>query len=401
MPLVAPLVMKRHPSAADPSRAVAGAQALVGGDVAPAERAPTLAELKARIEAIERAGPALADRGIARPSSGAPASPRGRPLTDRGATDRGDGEDGASPQDAHACAPASHLPAPLPAPGIAAVRRAQPPWRPPWRLGAREIDGLLPAAGLEDDALHEIKPVLPVYGPVYGPVSGPVSGPIPRPIPRQAAAAAVAVAQQLALALASRRLATLRDSPDPRMANAPVLWCAPAATAADGGRPYGQGLIAFGLDPGRLLLAETATAADALWVLEEGLASGCLALAIGLLDGIDLTPARRLSLAAAAKRTPCLLVTSARSAPTGATATRWRAGPAPGADHPFDPAAPGAIRFEVALERCRRAPQAAAMPPISLEWCDETYRFRLAAAVADREMAQGSPGRQLRRVAAG
>lgn len=357
--------MKRHPAATDPSRTAAEVQACARAGGATADRLTTLAELRARIEAIERGRPTLADRTlrIETECSGAPASPRGWPLDDRG-----DGGGGASPQDAHARAPTCHLPAP---PFEASRRRL-----PPWRLGAREIDGLLPAAGLEDDALHEIKPVLPAPG--------------------QAAAAAVAAAQQFTLALAGRRLATLSGSADPRMASAPVLWCVPAATAADTGRPYGQGLMAFGLDPGRLLVAEAATAADALWVLEEGLASGSLALAIGLVDEIDLTPARRLSLAAAAKRTPCLLVTGARSAPAGATATRWRAGPAPGGEHPFDAAAPGAPRFEIALERCRRAPQAAAMPPVSLEWCDEAYRFRMAAGVADRAMATGGPGRQRR-----
>lgn len=362
--------MQRHPFATEPSRAAADADPCVRAGGGAAGGVPTLAELRARIEAIERARPTLADRTVEceSASSGGPASPWGRPSSNRG-----DGEGGASPQDAHARAPACHLPAP----SFAAPRRRLPPWR----LGAREIDGLLPAAGLEDDALHEIKPALPAPG--------------------QAAAAAVAAARQLALALAGRRLATLLESPDPRMASAPILWCAPAAIAADVGLPYGQGLTAFGVDPRRLLLAEAATAADALWVLEEGLASGSLALAVGLVDEIDLTPARRLSLAAAAKRTPCLLVTGARSAPAGATATRWRAGPAPGADHPFDPAAPGALRFEVALERCRRAPQAATMAPVSLEWCDEAYRFRVAAGVADRAMAPCRPGRQLPLRAAG
>lgn len=352
--------MKRHPFATDPASTAVGTQVSVKEGAVVADSGATLAELRARIEAIERARPMLADRTV-ETASGTPASLRDRPLNERG-----DGEAGAPPQDAHARAPVCHLPAPA----FAVPRRRLPPWR----LGAREIDGLLPAAGLEDDALHEIKPVLPAAG--------------------QAAAAGVAAAQQLALALAGRRLATLADSPDPRMASAPILWCAPAAAAADIGQPYGQGLVAFGLTPGRLLLAEVATAADALWVLEEGLASGSLALAIGLIDEIGLTPARRLSLAAAAKRTPCLLVTGARSAPAGATATRWRTGPAPGADHPLDAAAPGAIRFEVALERCRRAPQAATMAPVSLEWCDEAYRFRLAAGVADRALAKGSPGRQ-------
>ena len=58
------------------------------------------------------------------------------------------------------------------------------------------------------------------------------------------------------------------------------------------------------MDPASLLLVETATAADALWVIEEALKSGSVVLAGAMLDEVALTPARRLSLAAAAGKTP-------------------------------------------------------------------------------------------------
>ena len=49
------------------------------------------------------------------------------------------------------------------------------------------------------------------------------------------------------------------------------------------------------MDPASLLLVETATAVDALWVLEEALKSGSVVLAGAMLDEVALTPARRLS----------------------------------------------------------------------------------------------------------
>jgi protein ImuA len=122
---------------------------------------------------------------------------------------------------------------------------------------------------------------------------------------------------------------------------------------------------------------------EVLWVLEEGLRTGSLVLAIGALSSIDLTPARRLSLAARDGATPLLMLTSARSAASGATATRWRINPAASGAHPFDTRAPGAARLAVQLERCRSAPPATEAA-LTLEWSHEAYRFRLAAAVADR-----------------
>ena len=75
--------------------------------------------------------------------------------------------------------------------------------------------------------------------------------------------------------------------------------------------------------------------------MEEGLRSQSLALVIGVLGEAELTPARRLSLAAAEHLTPCLLVTDPRLSPAGSTATRWRVGARGSASHPFDGAAPG------------------------------------------------------------
>jgi protein ImuA len=230
---------------------------------------------------------------------------------------------------------------------------------PAWTSGAGEIDDRLGPAGLETYGVHEVKPILP---------------------PNVDWAANWAAVRAFALALTGRRCAARDREGGPRPF---VLCCWSLADARELGAPYGPGLAAFGIDPRRLLFAETTKIADTLWTLEEGLKSESLALALGILEEVAPTPARRLALAAAAHRTPCLLLTHPRAAATAATATRWRVGPSPSAPHPFDARAPGAARFTLALERCRARPASAAVSwPV--EWCDDAFRFRVAAGLADR-----------------
>lgn len=226
-----------------------------------------------------------------------------------------------------------------------------------WTLGDAGIDRAIGSGGLEIGAVHEIKPAA---GTGW--------------------AAGFASAHHFALALAVRRLIAA----PPADRNAPVLLCYSTAQGGEMGLPYAPGLAALGLDPGRLILVEAARQADVLWAIEEGLKSEGLALVIGQSDAVDLTPARRLALAAARTSTPCLLLTHPRSAAAAATATRWRIAPAPSAPHPFDPEAPGEPRFHAGLERCRGSP-AAVHPVLHLmEWCHAAYRFRVAAGVVDR-----------------
>ncbi len=250
---------------------------------------------------------------------------------------------------------------------LRAIERPHPGDRPPigdtrpgrqaavWSLGMPEADALLGPDLLETAACHEIKPA-------------------------SAKAGSRAAALAFALALARRRL----DTASPQGRGLPrILWCDGAGAQTETGLLHAPGLARFGLDPSLFLMVEARRGEDVLWALEEGLRSGSLALAIGSLDKIALTPARRLSLAARDGATPVLLLTSARAAASGATATRWRVDPAASAVHPFDARAPGAARFRVRLERCRSAPPAPEAA-LTLEWSDETHRFRLAAALADR-----------------
>lgn len=232
-----------------------------------------------------------------------------------------------------------------------------------WTLGEPGIDELIGDRGLEAGAVHEIKPAHQACGHA----------------PAASWAASCVGSYRFALALAVRRLMTGHGS----RREAPVLLCIGSTHAAELGQPYGPGLAGVGLDPARLVVVEPARPSDALWAIEEALKSEGLALVLGHVDTIDLTPARRLALSAARTATPCLVVTHPRSPAVAATATRWRIGPAPSAPHALDPQAPGATRFEVALERCRGSPAAARSVPSILEWCDAAYRFRMASGVAD------------------
>lgn len=230
-----------------------------------------------------------------------------------------------------------------------------------WNLGCAALDRLLPQ-GLESGALHEVK------------ASPHVSG---------ASAADWITGFGFALRLAVRRALVLQAS-GPQNVPAWLLWCCPRGLSSEYGLPSAAGLAGLGLDPARFVIVETARASDALVALEDALRSSSLALAFGIFDDIALTPARRLSLAAQASGTPCLLLTHPASEASAATATRWlvrREGSAP---HAFDGRAPGQPRFSVRLERCRARPQSCQQHALSVEWCDEARSFSLVSCVADR-----------------
>ncbi len=235
-----------------------------------------------------------------------------------------------------------------------------------WTLGAPQIDSYL-AGGLHAAALHEVK------GEGCG-----------------TAAADWMAALGFALRLTLRRL----DALAPRSGGAPaqILWCWPSVLARELGRPYGHGLTGLGLASSACLFVETQRACDALWAMEEGLRSQSLALVIGVVPEVALTPARRLSLAAAGAATPCLLITDPLEAATAATATRWRVGARASATHVFEAGAPGARRYAVVLERCREGARTRKASPLLLEWSDETHCFRVASRLADRAPAPRRAG---------
>lgn len=153
----------------------------------------------------------------------------------------------------------------------------------------------------------------------------------------------------------------------------PVLITAPRAWFAEYGRPYGPGLVGV-----PLLLVPAATAAEALWTLEQALRSGATSLALGAIDGASLTQTRRLEFAAREGETTGLLLPRGLDA-LSAARRRWRITTAPSAVDADDLRAPGRPRLIAELTRGRGERPGAWI----LEQDDETHRLRLADRLAD------------------
>ncbi|MEO1206782.1 MAG: hypothetical protein AAFV45_10655 [Pseudomonadota bacterium] len=276
-----------------------------------------------------------------------------------------------------------------------------------WCLGEPQIDQRLGPGGLHVGGVHEIKPDV-------GTAPGALAG-------------VVATTLSFAWRLALRRVSTgdfsrsdpcgiSQAAPD---AGRPVLWCTTQAHSSEYGGLYGpglfygSGLVQSGFDHAQLLVVRARRADDVLWAVEEALRAGAVGAVIAHLDDVDLTPARRLSLAAQSGQTPCLMVTRHDTSGMAATASRWRVGSVAfsgsrsrlesesahaGAGSAADPCAgpglfpsqvvdagrySGAGLCQVRLERCRQHVSAGASPPLVLEWSDETLSFGLVSALAD------------------
>lgn len=213
-----------------------------------------------------------------------------------------------------------------------------------WTLGASPIDCHLPPRGLHLNAIHAVAP---------------------------ASYADTPSAMGFALALALRRLG-LEER------HRPLLWCRLCRGNAEWGRLYGHGLIALGLSCERFLTVSLQKPAALLWAVEEALRSKAFAAIIAGLDAcpLDLTSARRLSLAAEAGQAPALLVFAR---PVGAVAamSRWQVKARASTPPPFDDRAPGAPAWDIALEACRGGRPG----DWSVEWSHATHCFSLVASL--------------------
>jgi protein ImuA len=169
----------------------------------------------------------------------------------------------------------------------------------------------------------------------------------------------------------------------------------------DYGRPYGHGLRALGLDPRRLILAETTQRKDTLWAMEEALRSRAVAAVAGIIDQLDLKTSQRLHLAAADCGLPLFLLRPAPSLASlargggweggSAAATRWRVGPASAARDRFGLFT--CARWRLSLERCRNGRTGEWM----VEYDHVAHRFSLAAALADPAVSRRAGEEPFRR----
>lgn len=152
-----------------------------------------------------------------------------------------------------------------------------------------------------------------------------------------------------------------------------VLWCAARHQA----RPlYPPGLMRFGLDPDRLVMARTVKKQDTLWCAEEALKSGAVRAVVLEADfTVPLASSRRLQLSVEASRCLGILLYGADEAKiSGATAarTRWRVSPlAASGEHP-------AWRLELTRNK------AGATGHWEVSWHDTAHRFALVSEAAAR-----------------
>ena len=235
------------------------------------------------------------------------------------------------------------------------------PWSAPPRSLPLAWMGPIPLLSkLEKGGLHEIKPE--DYSDK----------------PASLAFALAVIAQQAAARNAPRDL---------------VLWCLTRQAAREWGRPYGPGLIAYGLDPALLLVVMVRNETDAAWALEEGLKSRALIAALAAVEIGTPLMARRLGLAAQSSRTPCLLLSDHRNASLPGTVTTWRIAARRSGAVSFDAMAPGSPSWQLTLERCRgEAPGRSFI----VEFSHESFRFRLSAASSDRAAEAGENNERVR-----
>lgn len=84
------------------------------------------------------------------------------------------------------------------------------------------------------------------------------------------------------------------------------------------------GLLPYGVKLDRLLYVSTRRPQDLVWAVMEALRCSQISAVIALLNGLDLTEARRLQLATEASGATGFLVGHAASAPIASPITRWK-----------------------------------------------------------------------------
>lgn len=135
----------------------------------------------------------------------------------------------------------------------------------------------------------------------------------------------------------------------------PLVWVRQDLSESETGRIHGDGLVAFGLDPARLVVVRAGNPAGVLRAAAE--AGRCPALGAALVEiwgmpqVLDLTASRRLALAARASGVTLVMIRLGTPPVPSAAVTRWRVEAASSA--PLEANAPGRPAFAAALLRHR------------------------------------------------
>ena len=135
----------------------------------------------------------------------------------------------------------------------------------------------------------------------------------------------------------------------------PVFWISAAEPRREAGHLHAPGLVALGLDPGRIVQVFARTENEALWAFEAALACRGVGAAVCELRkvSLDLSATRRCALRAReAEVTGFLLRLSSPAEPTAAD-LRFRLAPAPAGTIGRYAAGVGRMAWRVALEKNR------------------------------------------------
>jgi len=268
-----------------------------------------------------------------------------------------------------------HIPMPAPNPALLHSLRAQLHALAPRArygvlpFGDARLDGCFPEGGLALGALHEI-----------------------------AADGIEAETGAVAAGFIACLLARLKGT---------LFWIAPQTDL------YAPGLLAYGLDPGRLVLVQTSgddeTLATMETVLREGagLAAGTAAV-VAEVGRLGRIPSRRLQLACLKRGATGFVLRrwphgrKAAGAEETASVTRWRVAPAPSAAAHREPGPP---RWRVELEHARGGFEGIWI--MEVEKTDATHPLRVVAELADtavtprQRSASGQPESPRQRSASG
>jgi protein ImuA len=134
-----------------------------------------------------------------------------------------------------------------------------------------------------------------------------------------------------------------------------VMWISEADARRETGGLYAPGLLAMGLDPGRIIHVAVRNAGEALWAFEAALACRGLGAAICELRqvSLDLTATRRCALRAREAGVTGFLLRLASRAEPSAAELRLRLAPAPAGKVGLFEAGVGRMAWRLALEKSR------------------------------------------------
>lgn len=165
-----------------------------------------------------------------------------------------------------------------------------------------------------------------------------------------------------------------------------LLWIVSDRTRRDLGRLCGRGLVALGIDPGRVLFVRAGRVSDCLWALETGLKSRAVSAVVGEVDDADFTQSRRLSMASATYGVPAFLLMPHSREGVSSAQSRWRIAPQSSGINPWYSSAPGVLRWSAILERSR-ACSSKTGHCFELEWDHEADGLCLVQRLVPRSVA--------------